>query len=125
MTCGRESGVFCPEIDSPGVRCKVVQEGNGIPVFPVGFNWLHLEIRVDQLKWFSCPCLGGREGLLRHLSLRTTGAKVFRGDFDVRKILDIFPSLSQHFTRGVREVSVHSLKIHIVDGGETVVHFGS
>ena len=42
MTCGGESGVFGPEVDYPGVRCKVVQEGNGVPVFPVGFDWLHL-----------------------------------------------------------------------------------
>ena len=78
---------------------------------------------MDQLKWLSCPCLGGREGLLRHLPLRTTGAKVFRGDFDIRKILDIFPSLSQHFSRGVHEVSVHSLEINTIDSGETIVLF--
>ena len=123
MTCGGESGVFCPEIYCPGVRCKVVEEGNGIPVFPVRFDWLHLKIRMDQLKWLSRPYFRGGEGLLRHLPLRATGAKVFRGDFNIRKILDIFPSLSQHFTRGVREASVHSLEINTIYSGETIVLF--
>ena len=107
------------------MRCKVIEEGNGVPVLPVQFDWLHLEIQVDQLKRLGSPCFGGREGLLRHLPLRTSRAKVFRGDFDVQKILDIFPSLSQHFSRGVREASVHGLKIDTVNSGETVVHFSS
>ena len=50
---------------------------------------------------------------------------MFRGDFDVQKVLDIFPSLPQHFTRGVHEALVYNLKIHIIDSGETVVHFSS
>ena len=121
--CGGESSVFGPEIDCPGVRCKVVKEGNGVPILPIGFNWLHLKIRMDQLKWLSGPCFGGRERLLCHLSLCTTGAEMFRGDFDVRKILDVFPSSSQHFTRGVREASMHSLKIYTINSGETIVLF--
>ena len=80
---------------------------------------------MDQLKRLSCPCLGGGEGLLCHLPLCTTRAKVFRGDFDVWKILNIFPSLSQHFSRGVRETSVHGLKINTIDSGETIVLFYS
>ena len=78
---------------------------------------------MDQLKRFSSPCFGSGEGFLRHFPLCTTGAKVFGGDFDVWKILDIFPSFSQHFTRGVREASVHSLEINTVDSGETIVLF--
>ena len=123
--CGGESSVFCSEIDGPGMGCEVVQKGNGVPVFSIGLDWLHLKIRVDQLKRFSRPCFGGGERLLRHLSLRATGAEVFRGDLDIRKILDIFPSFSQHFSRGVREVSVHNLEIHVIHSGETVVHFHS
>ena len=96
-----------------------------VPIFPIGFDWLHLKIRMDQLKRFCCPCFGSGERLLGHLSLRTTGAKVFGGDFDVQKILDIFPSLSQHFSRGVREASVHNLEIHVIYSGATLVHFCS
>ena len=125
MTCGRESSVFCLEIDNPGVRCEVIQEDNRIPVLPIGFDWICLQIQMDQLKQFGCPCFGGGEGFLYHLPLCTARAKVFRGDFDVQKILDIFPSLLQHFTRGVCEVSVHNLEIHITYSGETVVHFCS
>ena len=125
MTCGRESHIFCLEIDSPGVRCKVIKEDDRIPILPVRLNWIHPQIRMDQFKQFGCPCFGSGEGLLCHLSLCTTGAKVFRGDFDIRKILDIFPSLLQHFTRGVHEVLVHNLEIHIIHSGETAVHFCS
>ena len=123
VTCGRESSILSLEVDCPGVRCKVIQEGNGVPIFPIGFDWLHLKIRVDQFKRLGCPCFGGGEGFLCHLPLRATGAKVFRGDFNIRKILDIFPSLSQHFSRGVREASVHSLEINTIDSGETIVLF--
>ena len=121
--CGRESSVFGLKVDCPGVRCKVVQESNGVPILPVGFDRLHLKIQMDQLKRFGCPCFRGGEGFLCYLPLHTTGAKVFRKNFNIWKILDIFPSLSQHFTRGVRKALVHSLKINTINSGETVILF--
>ena len=50
---------------------------------------------------------------------------MFRGDFDVQKVLDIFFSFLQHLSRGVHEALVHDLKIHIIHCGETIVHFCS
>ena len=71
---------------------------------------------MDQLKRYRSSDLGGGEGFVCHLPLRTTRAEVFLWDLNIREILDVSPCSPHHILGWVRKPTMHDFKVNCIYG---------
>jgi len=118
-SCNRCS--FGAKRHSPGVRGKVVVEGNNIFKLPVSHNREGFEIRVHQLKGRGSMSFIFWESLIGHFAKSTSRANtVLSRKVDLREALCMLLHASEYFLRGVPKSPVHNVVIDFAHRGDIV-----